>query len=964
MKPLHILSLLVAIVAVPLTHAAKSGALPVAPLTRSTPVDFEQEIMPFLRDNCLSCHCKTTAKGGLNLETTDLMLKGGDTGVGLKPGKGDDSLVFQAAAHLDDDLKMPPRDNKAKAKDLTPGQLALLKLWIDQGAKPSPKREKVIVWQPLPPNVNAILAVTVTPDGQFAACARANRISFYHLPSGRELSSEIAHTDQINALATSPDGSLIASGAYREVKLWRRTTDAKKLQLADAGTTVAVSPDGKWIATGREDGNVKLWSFPDGKPGQTIAAAKGAIRSIRFSPDSTRLACGSADKSLTLWNVADGKQIATASTPAEVNAVTFLGDKIASGGADGIIRLWDATLATPTEMPGHTGAVTALDSTPTQLISGGADSSVRLWDLEKGKSTVQMNHGAAVTSVAIRSDGKRLASAGANNLAKLWDPAGKAAGELRGDRHAQEFAQARDRAFQVATATAAFHKTNEQNTDKQLKASQDRVKKGIDALPAKKQEVEPKKKAVAPAKDAKDAGDKTLATADEELKKATETAEAAAKAATQAKTAAEELKAKSPPDQPAIDKASTELADRTKDADKAKTERDQKTAKRKEAADKLEPLAKALADAEDALKKAETAVTVAEAEIQLAKEEEQKTTKALAEAKKAIELAEAGRKKAEEELQSAKKTATEGEKPIRTIAFSADGLTVATGGEDMSVHTWSAETGAAFDVFKLARSPITSLAFAPGGRVVAAAQDSAVNLLSTESAWKLDSTIGASTGQSPFADRVESLAFSPDGKFLAIGGGEPSRAGEIKLWDLQSGKLARELPNIHSDSVFSLEFSADGKFLASGAADKIARVTDLSTGKLFKSFEGHTHHVLGISWSLDGRTLATAGADGVVKVWDFTTGERKKNIEGYDKEVTSVRFVGATANLLTSSGDNRVRLVTADGKDVRSFPEVADFMQAAAVSADGKMIIAGGADSVLRVWTAEGAKLAAFGPAK
>ncbi len=935
---------------------AQAAPIEIAPLDRKTPVDFEREVAPFLRDNCFSCHCKTTTKGGLNMETAELMIKGGDTGPALKAGKGAESLLLQAAAHQDDDLKMPPRDNKAKAKNLTPPQLALLKLWIDQGAKASEKSERVLQWQPVPEGVNAIFAVAMTPDGQFAACARANRISFYHVPSGRALSSEIAHNDQINALASSPDGSLIASGAYREVKLWKRTGETQKFQIADAGTTVAVSPDGKWIATGKEDGSVKLFTFPDGKPGPTIAAAKGAVRALRFSADSAKLVCGSADKSLTLWNVADGKQVATVTTPTEVNAVAWLGEKIASGGADGIIRVWDASLANPKELAGHKGAVTALDSTPTQLVSGGADGSVQLWDTEKGKSTVQAKHGAAVTAVAIRADGKRIASAGANNLAKLWDSAGKPVAELRGDRFAVEVAQARDRAVQVATGTVAFRKAAEQNTDKQLKASQDRIKKAVEAVPVKKQEIEPKQKALVATKEAKAAGDKVLAAADDDLKKATEAADAAEKAAAQAKTAAEDVKTKSPTDQPAIEKANAELAAKNKDAEKAKAERDQKTVKRKEAADKLEPLDKALAAADDAVKKAETAVTVAESEIKLAKEEEQKLTAALAEAKTDVTAAEAAKKKADDEFQAAKKAATDTEKPIFAITFSADGQTLATAGEDMAIHTWNGETGAAFTVVKAAKAPVKSLAIAPGGEIIAAAQDSAVTAWDMNTGWKLDRTIGASTGKSPFTDRVESLAFSPDGKFLAIGGGEPSRGGEIKIWDLQSGKFSREFPITHSDAVLALEFSADGKFLASGAADKLAKVTDLASGKIVKSFEGHTHHILGISWSLDGRTLATSGADNVVKVWDFTTGDRKKNVEGYEKEVTSVHFVGAAEQMITSSGDNKIRLVGADGKDVRSFPDVADFMQSAAVSADGKTVVAGGQDGVLRVWNAADGK--------
>ena len=214
-------------------------------------------------------------------------------------------------------------------------------------------------------------------------------------------------------------------------------------------------------------------------------------------------------------------------------------------------------------------------------------------------------------------------------------------------------------------------------------------------------------------------------------------------------------------------------------------------------------------------------------------------------------------------------------------------------------------------------------------------------------------------------DRVNALAFSRDGKLLATGSGEPSRGGEIKLWNQADGSLIRDLPNIHNDAIFGLEFSPDDKFLASGAADKMARVVDLATGKVVRSFEGHTHHILSVAWSLDGRTLATAGADNLVKVWDFTTGDRKKNIEGYDKEVTAVHFAGVTGNLVTSSGDNKVRLVALDGKEVRVFPDVADFMQSAAVTADGRIIVAGGQDGVLRVWNAEtGAKIAAFPPAK
>ena len=803
--------LLASVVAFSAAHSRDASAAPleIAPLTRTAPVDFEREVAPFLRDNCFSCHCKTTTKAGLNMETPELMLKGGDTGPSLKPGKAAESLLLQAAAHQDDDLKMPPRDNKAKAKNLTPPQLALLRLWIDQGAKASPKSERVLQWQPLAEGVGAIFSVAITPDAQFAACSRANRISIYHVPSGRLVANEAAHRDQVNALAFSPDGTLMASGGYREVKLWRRAN-------------------------------------PEGKPAPQPAAAASAAGKIS------------------------------------------------------------------------------------------------------------------------RGDGQRTVTI-EGSVAKLNGADGKVIAELRGNRHVREFADERDRALQVETGNIAFRKAAVATAEKAMQAAQERAKKSTDAVAPKQQELTAKEKALADAKTAKAALDKTLADAEAELKKADEKLQAAAaKGAQLSVSATDALKGTA-----AVDAAKL-VADASaalQDAAKSRAEREQREAQRKQAADKIEPAAKVIATAEDAVKQAATAKEVAGTELRLAKAEQEKSTALLEETKAAVDTAEAARKKAEESLQSARNAATAAEQPIRTAAFSPDGITLATAGDDQLIHTWSAGNGTAFDVLKGHKAPVAALAFSPDGELTSTAADGVSLAWSLTPAWKNERTIGSDGGSSPFADRVTALAFSPDGKFLAIGGGEPSRGGEIKIWDIQSGGtaaqsapvFAREFPNIHTDTVLALEFSADGKFLASGAADKLARVIDLSSGKVVKSFEGHTHHILGLAWSLDGRTLATAGADSVVKVWDFTTGDRKMNIEGYDKEVTSVHFAGAGEQLITSSGDNKVRLVGLDGKEVRTFPDVADFMQSAAVSADGKTVIAGGQDGVLRAWNAaDGRALGAF----
>ena len=782
---------------------AAKAPIPIAELRRATPVDFDREVAPFLSDNCLSCHCETTKKGGLNLETPALMLKGGENGASIVPKKSAESLILQAAAHLDADLAMPPRDNKAKAKNLTPEQLGLLKLWIDQGAIASPKRERVVTWQPLPENLGAIFAVAMSGDGQFAACARANRVFIYHVPTGQLVANEAAHRDQVNALAFSPDGTLMASAAYREVKLWQRT-----------------KVEGKAVPT------------PTAEKPEKIARA-------------------------------DGQRVVT--------------------------------------------------------IEG--------------------------------------------NVAKLAGADGKVIAELRGNRLAREVIDERDRALQVAAGNVAFRKGAVAVAEKAAQAATERVKKSADAIAPKQTELAAKQKASAEAQAAKTATEQALATAEAELKKADTSVQAVAtKAAQLAAAAADGIKGAAVVD---AGKLAADAAAALQEAAMARTDRDQREAQRKQAADKIEPTGKALAVAEEAAKKAETARTVAETELQLGKAEEKKIAGEVATAKGAVEAAEAARKKADEALQAARTAATAAEQPIRVAAFSPDGALVATAGDDQIVHTWSAETGTAVDVLAGHSAAISALTFTPDGALISSTGDGASLSWNLKPEWKLVRAIGTGDAGSPLTDRVNAVAFSRDGKQLATGSGEPSRGGEIKLWSVADGQLVRDFPKVHSDVVFSLEFSPDGQLLASGAADKMARVLDLATGRIVRSFEGHTHHVLGVSWSADGRTLATAGADNIVKVWDATTGDRKKNIEGYDKEVTAVRFVGASTNLLTSSGDNKVRLVGLDGKEVRAFPEVADFMQSAAVSADGKLVIAGGQDSVLRVWNAaDGAKLATFAAAK
>jgi WD40 repeat protein len=965
------------------SRAAESAAddrrlnpIPISNLKRTTPVDFNKEILPLLKNNCLACHNKTTAKAGLVLETPADMLKGGDSGPAIQPKKGDASLLIKAAAHQLEDTVMPPPGNKVRASDFTSDELALIRLWVQQGAVASTTTRIEPEWRPLPANLNPIYAVALTSDGQFAACGRGNRIFIYHLPTSRIASEltdsslsrsnanqSVAHRDLVESLAFSPDGSTLASGSYREIKLWqsppRAPTHRIESASASAITVLAVSPDGKWFATGDVGGHVKLRSVPAGKAHKSFPRLNGAVNDLAFSPDSALLCSGSNDRSLHVWTVPAGKQFARIETPAEISSVLWLAnsDRIASGGSDGLIQTWKLDPASQAlkpvqELRGHQGPVTSLSllaSTNTQILSGGLDGTVRLWNAADGTQVREIKHGALVTSVATRPDGKRLASAGVDGITRLWNPDGSLVSELRGERRARDLIAELERTTNFLRSEVVFRLSAARSAETNEVAQTERVKKGTEADESTAKALAEKQKLLAEAKESNAADEKSSEDIKAQLKKANEslatTTAAAAQAVSQTGTKATN----------AIDTAEA----------KAKAEKlvGELKEKEKQAAEKVKAAAKKVTDTEADVKKATQARANAETELQLARKAlgaaEGKTT--------AARMGVHGAERAEVDtialLRAEQARAAQYNLPVRDVAFSPDNIAVVTTGDDRLVHTWSAENGMPFETFRGHVDSVRAAEFTRDGLLITAGDDRNVEFWRLGDPWTLARVVMPTNSESPPLDRVTVLKFSPAGDQLAAGGGVPTRGGEITLWSPTTGALIQSYPTVHSDVVFALDFLRDGRLLATGAADRFAKVIDLRSSKTLRQLEGHTHHVLGVGWKRDGRTLATAGADNLVKIWDFETGDRKKNVTGFDKEVTSISFVGYTDQAVTTSGDGKVRLIREDGNEVRSFPGATDFVYSAAATPDGKIVIAGGQDGVLRVWNGtDGQLITSFPP--
>jgi WD40 repeat protein len=160
---------------------------------------------------------------------------------------------------------------------------------------------------------------------------------------------------------------------------------------------------------------------------------------------------------------------------------------------------------------------------------------------------------------------------------------------------------------------------------------------------------------------------------------------------------------------------------------------------------------------------------------------------------------------------------------------------------------------------------VTAVAFSPDEKLLAAADAKGVVLWDLEGA-KLLKRIG----EGQLSGTAHALAFSKDGKLLAVGEGVPSLSGAVRLFDVQSGQQAAAFQE-PKDVVDALAASGDGTLLAAGAADGKVYVWALADKRLLATIPEHRDWVLGVAFSPDGKLLASGGADRSVQLWEAGT---------------------------------------------------------------------------------------------
>jgi WD40 repeat protein len=245
---------------------------------------------------------------------------------------------------------------------------------------------------------------------------------------------------------------------------------------------------------------------------------------------------------------------------------------------------------------------------------------------------------------------------------------------------------------------------------------------------------------------------------------------------------------------------------------------------------------------------------------------------------------------------------------IYSVAFAPDGRTIAAGGSERSVRIWDASTGELRRV--LAQNPITALAYSPDGGVLACASEGEVTLWQPRSG-KRQATLAGHCGSVP------ALGFSPDGKLLACAsegqwfGHEMmwAKGGEVQLWDVAAAKRRQILGKSRTQKR-ALAWSPDGKVLAVGSSDNVVRLCELASGQPQRKVLRHKE-LNTIAFSPDGGMLASGGEDGV-RLWDVQTMKLRGTLR--IEEVYALAFAPGGGLLAAGSRSTLLLYDVATGK--------------------------------------------------
>lgn len=294
-------------------------------------------------------------------------------------------------------------------------------------------------------------------------------------------------------------------------------------------------------------------------------------------------------------------------------------------------------------------------------------------------------------------------------------------------------------------------------------------------------------------------------------------------------------------------------------------------------------------------------------------------------------------------------------RPVLSLALSADAKRLAVGwGNRVTLYDVEATKPKIVGQLTGPRDAVQSLAWSPDGRWLAAGEYRRI--------WLWDARTLAVTAEltKDLVGRISVLEFTPDNSTLVAADGQVPITGIVHLWDVKTATLTSSW-TAHKDAIFGLKISHDGQSVATSGADKLAKLWELGSGEEIARYEGHTGQVLAVAFNKDDSMIATGSADREIKIWDIKTKEKKINLK-HGAGVTALAWTPDGKSLVGVSEDGTVKVYSefqehtgaerSKGAQEKSLKGIGEMLYCVA-TVDAKTIFAGCHDGAVYLWRAE-----------